>query len=78
MTVVQLGNVKEQARKAHAEKVKKLFEDHPELAEGAIIVVPGEGILLSPEDMSPAKLVGILTMASTSVTLQALGLEEED
>lgn len=77
MTVVQLGSVKEQARKAHAEKVKKLFEDHPEFAEGATIVVPGEGILLSPEDMSPVKLVGTLTMACTAITLQVLEEREE-
>lgn len=64
MTNVRLLNEKrnENAEK-HKEKVLALFRDHPEIAEGALIIAPEQGIVLTPEGMEPALIVGLLETA---------------
>ena len=68
--LLALADAREAQRKAHADKARKMFEDHPELFERAIIIDPEEGIGLFPEWMNELHVVGVLESAKFGLLLR--------
>lgn len=76
MKITHLDEARAAIRQAHADKVRKLFEDHPEVSQEAIIVWRAGGVTLAPEDMSPLQIVGDLEAAKFGVLYAAAGAVE--
>jgi hypothetical protein len=75
--VTSLSEARKVKEQAHAERVIKMFRDHPELAENAIILCPpseggDEGVSLVPEHMDMIMAVGILEAAKLGLLLSAV------
>lgn len=70
-----LRDAREQFKEKNREKVRKLFEDHPEIAEDAIIISPGSGVMLTPEGIGNAQIVSALEMLKTMILLDMIKAE---
>lgn len=68
--VSNLSDASKKLEEEHATKVKKLFEEHPEIAKDALIISPGGQVTLTPEYMSTTSIVGILEAAKFGVLFQ--------
>jgi hypothetical protein len=69
---INITDARAKQHEEHAAKVRRLFDDHPEFAREAVIIVPSEGLLLVPKHMGATEITGVLErpkhMGATEIT----------